>query len=308
MAVMLMPQDAAAAADRSAGRRSPAASQADGTFAIANVPPGRYIAIARAAADAAAIRRTAMQTVVVNGQNIDGVTLVLQPGVTLSGNITVESSGTPSPTDYSVFRVDVPDVDPLPVGGGHRRPRRRRAVGGGGRVEKNGSFTLGEPAAGPALHPRHRRRRAGRARPSGRSKTVTDRRRRRRRRAVRDQAGTERRQRQRRPHRSPTELSGTVTRRAEHAASAALTVIAFSTEPQYWRAQSRRIATSRSSQTGGYPDARAAGRRLLRARGRTTSNRAEWFDPAYLASIKDKATQVTIREGETKTLDLRGAS
>ena len=67
---------------------------------------------------AVAVTRVGSQPVVVNGQNIDSVTLALQPGVTLSGNITVESSGTPAPADYSVFRVDVPEVNPLPFGGG----------------------------------------------------------------------------------------------------------------------------------------------------------------------------------------------
>src|SRR4029079_7721309 len=82
--------------------------------------------------------RVGVQKIVVNGQNVEGVAVVLQPGVTVSGNITVESSGTPAPTDYSQFRVDVQDVDPLPIGGGGR------GFGpGGGRVEKNGVVQIG---------------------------------------------------------------------------------------------------------------------------------------------------------------------
>jgi hypothetical protein len=53
-------------------------SQADGTFVISNVPPGRYVAIARSGGrnnDP----KTAMQSIVVNGQNIGGVSLMLQP-------------------------------------------------------------------------------------------------------------------------------------------------------------------------------------------------------------------------------------
>ena len=102
-----------------------------------------------------------MQSIVVNGQNIDGVTLSLQPGVTLSGNITVESSGTPAPTDYSVFRVDAPDVDPLPIGGGGGG-RGGGPLAGGGRAEKNGTFAVGNLLPGQHYIRVSRRRRAGR--------------------------------------------------------------------------------------------------------------------------------------------------
>ena len=101
-----------------------------------------------------------------------------------------------------------------------------------------------------------------------------------------------------------TELAGTV-RDAQNGGSGGVTVIAFSTEAQYWRAQSRRIATSRTGQNGDY-----------RIRGLPAGDyylvavddveQGEWFDPAYLDSAKDKATRVTLDEGDRKTLDLRG--
>src|SRR5262249_52027456 len=103
-----------------------------------------------------------------------------------------------------------------------------------------------------------------------------------------------------------TELAGTV-RDAQNAGTSGVTVIAFSTESQYWRAQSRRISTSRTGQTGEY-----------RIRGLPAGDyyvmavddveQGEWFDPAYLDSVKDKATRVTLNEGDKKTLDLRGPS
>ena len=150
------------AAGQSAGGRGPLGgpmltgrTQADGTFSIsqrAARPLRRDRAIGRTRRRAAHRR---CRPIVVNGQNIGGVSLTLQPGVTLSGNITVESSGTPAPTDYSAFRVDAPDVTPLPFGGGGGRRRRRGALAaGGGRAEKNGSFPDRQPAARQALHPR----------------------------------------------------------------------------------------------------------------------------------------------------------
>ena len=103
-----------------------------------------------------------------------------------------------------------------------------------------------------------------------------------------------------------TELAGTVRDAIRTRGVGAMTVIAFSTDPQFWRAQSRRIATSRTGDTGAY-----------RIRGLPAGDyyllvtddveQGEWFDPAYLDSVKDKATHVTLQDGDKKTLDLRGA-
>ena len=113
------------------------------------MPPGRYVAVARSGGRGGD-PKTGMQSIVVNGQNVGGVTLVLQPGVTLSGNITVESSGTPAPTDYSGFRVDVPDVDSAAVRRRRRRRRRRSARRRRRRAEKNGGFQI--PNLLPGAH------------------------------------------------------------------------------------------------------------------------------------------------------------
>src|SRR4051812_13067105 len=146
--VLLVPQDTSGGLGRLGGQTLVGRAMADGTFTIANVPPGRYTAVARSGGRSGD-PRTAMQAIAVNGQNVDGVALILQPGVTVSGNITVESSGTPAPADYSIFRVDIPDVDPLPGGG----PGGRGGRGGFGAdagVQKNGSFSI--PHLQPGLH------------------------------------------------------------------------------------------------------------------------------------------------------------
>ena len=101
-----------------------------------------------------------------------------------------------------------------------------------------------------------------------------------------------------------TDLSGTV-RDAQGAGAGGLTVIAFATEPQYWRAQSRRISTSRSGASGAFRiRALPAGDYYVLAVDDV--EQGEWFDPAYLDSVKDKATRVTLNEGDKKTQDLRG--
>ena len=101
-----------------------------------------------------------------------------------------------------------------------------------------------------------------------------------------------------------TQLSGTV-RDARNAAAPALTVIAFSTEPQFWRAQSRHIQTRRTGQTGTY-DLRGLPPGDYYVIAVEDVEQGEWFDPAYLDSVKDKATRVTLRDGDKKTQDLRG--
>jgi hypothetical protein len=286
-------------------------SQADGTFVISNVPPGRYIAVARSGGrnnDP----RTAMQSIVVNGQNVGGVSLMLQPGVTLSGNITVESSGTAAPTDYSGFRVDVPDVTPLPFGGGGGGGRGGLA-GGAGRAERNGTFQVGNLLPG-----RHYIRITGggqgqaQGRGQGQSQgqwtlksvlvagqDVTDQ-------PVDLKPGqnvenvtivlTDR----------STEIAGTVRDR-KNAPATGLTVIAFSSDQQYWRAQSRHIQVVRTDADGAFRlRGLPAGDYLIVAVDDVAQG--EWFDPAYLEQARGSATRITLTEGEKKTLDLRGPS
>jgi hypothetical protein len=243
---------------------------------------------------------------VVNGENIAGVSLILQRGVTVSGNIAVESAGTAAPTDYSTFRIDVPDLAPLPLGGGGGG--RGGPNMSGGRAEKNGAFQVTDLlpgkhfilVTGAAQGPQ------GQAQGQWTLKSVTaggqD---------VTDQAIdlkpgqdvdnitillTDR----------STEISGTV-RDAKSNGIAGLTVIAFSSDPQYWRAQSRHIQAVRTDQSGAF-----------RVRSLPPGDyvivvsddveQGEWFDPAYLEQARTGAKHVSITEGEKTTLDLKGPS
>ena len=84
-------------------------------------------------------------------------------------------------------------------------------------------------------------------------------------------------------------------------------VVAFSTDPQYWHAQSRQIQAARTDQNGTY-----------RLRGLPPGDylivasddveQGEWFDPAYLEQIRDGAKHLSLTEGEKKTQDLIGPS
>jgi hypothetical protein len=295
--VLLMPQDSGGLGPFG-GQVLSGRSQADGTFTIANVPPGRYVAIARSGGRADD-PKTGTQSVAVNGQNIAGVTLVLQGGVTVAGNITVESAGTPAPNDYSSFRVDVPDVTPLPFGGGGGRGGG--PAGSAGRSEKNGAFAVANLLPGKHLI---RVTGAGQGQAQWMLKSVniggqdvTDQ-------AVDLKAGqnidnvtvvlTDR----------TTEISGTV-RDGQSTGMPALTVIAFSTDPQYWRPQSRHIQAVRTDQAGAYRLRNLPpGDYLIVAV--EDVEQGEWFDPAYLEQARTGAKHVSLSEGEKKAQDLRG--
>ena len=302
--VMLVPENSGPLG-RLGGQMLTGRAQADGTFSIASVPPGRYVAVARVGARDEVGPRMGQQSIVVNGQNIDSVTLSLQPGVTLSGNITVESSGTPAPADYSVFRVDAPEVDPLPIGGGGGG-RGGGPLAGGGRSEKNGTFTV--PNLMPGQH--YIRVTGGGVQGAGNAawtvKAITI--------AGQDvsdvpveiKAGqnvdnvtvvlTDR----------TTEVSGTV-RDGKNAGVPALTVIAFSSDEQHWRPQSRRISAVRTDQAGAFRVRNLPpGDYLVVAVDDV--EQGEWFDPAYLQKIREGATRVSISEGEKKVQDLKGPS
>ena len=101
-------------------------------------------------------------------------------------------------------------------------------------------------------------------------------------------------------------IAGTV-RDAKNTGLSALTVIAFSTEPQHWRAQSRRISAVRTDQSGAYRIRNLPpGDYLIVAADDV--EQGEWFDPAYLDRVKGDAQRLSISEGEKKTQDLRGPS
>lgn len=306
--VLMAPQDAAGGPfARLGGQILAGRVQADGTFSIASVPPGRYVAIARSGGGGrggGTELRVGTQPVVVNGQNIDGITLALQPGITLSGNITVESSGTPAPADYSVFRVDAPDVNPLPFAGGGGRGGG--PLGGGGRSEKNGTFTVPNLLPGP----HYIRVSGGGVQGAGQAswtvKSVTV--------AGQDvsDAAIDIKPGQNIDNVSvvltdrTTELSGTV-RNGRNEGVAGLTVVVFSAEAQYWRPQSRRINAARTDQSGTYRVRNLPpGDYLMVAVDDV--EQGEWFDPAYLEKVRQDATRVSISEGEKKTQDLKGAS
>ena len=100
-----------------------------------------------------------------------------------------------------------------------------------------------------------------------------------------------------------TEVSGTV-RDAKNAPAPAITVIAFSTDQQYWRAQSRHIQAVRTDSTGtfGLRGLPPGDYFIVSVDG---VEQGEWFDPTYLEQARTGAARFTVREGAKQTVDLR---
>jgi protocatechuate 3,4-dioxygenase beta subunit len=278
----------------------------DGSFSIRNVPPGRYLAIARSGGRQND-QRIGVQPVVVNGQNIGGLTISLQPEITVSGNIIVDSAGTPAPTDYSAFRIDAPEVNPLPASGGPAG-RGGGPFGTSGRASTNGSFSV------PNLVPgRHYVRISGQGLTQGLTTgtqwslkavlaggaDVTD-------------SGIDLKPGENVDNLTIvltdrlTSITGTV-RDVTGTPVPALTVIAFAADQQYWTAQSRWIQAGRTDQNGTYHlRGLPPGDYLLLVSD--TVEQGEWFDPSFLEQMRNAATRMTLAEGGQKTLDLAAPS
>jgi len=257
----------------------------DGAFAIANVPPGRYVL--RARGDDTETPQFATQPITVNGQDVNDVTIVLSAGGAISGTVTFLPGGS-APPDFSQVRIGAPSIDQSSFG-----PQ------GNARVDKEGRFTIAGVSAGSHL-----------IRPNGNmrgwtlksvtinSRDVTD-----TPLAIRsgeniggvDIVFTDK----------LNEITGTITD-TNGTAMPDFTVLAFPTDSTLWRPQARHIVTARPDQTGKY-----------RVRGLPPgeyylvtvdpTEQGEWFEPAYLDEHRAGAARLTLGDGDVKTQDFRVA-
>jgi len=74
----------------------------DGSFLISNVPPGEYTATTETDNGTRDPRETAMTTVAVTGQDLNGIRLIGQEPATVSGRMTAEGDGSSAPTGARV--------------------------------------------------------------------------------------------------------------------------------------------------------------------------------------------------------------
>jgi uncharacterized protein (DUF2141 family) len=274
----------------------------NGNFAFAGVPPGSYTIAVRAippakpgarmpAAPPPGPTHWAMADVTVDGRDISGVSMTLQPGLTVSG--TLEFEGTTAPPDRARFRVNLVAVQApgeVSVGAPTATP------------DANGAFTIAGVTPGRyrlmASFPTPRPDTTWQLKSSmvagrdtldapidlregtdGAVITFTDR---------------------------VSELTGIIQDAAGQPAPE-YHVVVFSADKSHWGPQSRRIRSVRPGADGKYLFANLPpGDYLLTAV--TDIEPGEWFDPALLDQLARASIKVSLAEGEKKSQDLRLAA
>jgi sarcosine oxidase gamma subunit len=265
-----------------------ATTQADGSFVIPNVSPGRYTIVARggqASADAGATTGTAIQPLAVSGVEIS-VALTLAPGVSAAGTVTLEADGANVPGALTAFRVTL-----TPLGAAAAVPRPGRPP----QTDERGEFAVtdlipghylvrgtapqgwtlkavyvdGRDATDQALE-------IGAHGASGINAIFTDR---------------------------LTTLSGAV-RDGTGAAPAGITVIAYPEDDAMWHSHSRHIASARTGQDGSYRFSGLPPADYLVV-AVDDVEQGEWFDPSFLERMRRHAVRVRLGEGDAQVQAVR---
>jgi uncharacterized protein (DUF2141 family) len=272
---------------------------AEGRFTFAGVTPGSYAILSRGvppgsappAAGPDGMRQTpplwATAEVAVEGQNVSGVTLMLQEGMTVSGKIVLEGTTLPPPqlnrvrvnlaaaqseVNLGTSAVSVDASGQFTISGVTPGRYRLMATMPGARPDTPGwtlksstiggqetldvPFVLGHSATDAVV-------------------TLTD---------------------------APTELSGAVLDSSGQPAPD-YSVVVFSADTQHWTPQSRRIRSVRPSAAGKYiVQNLPAGDYLIAAV--VDVEPGEWFDPNYLRQLVGSSFKITLGESEKKIQDV----
>jgi hypothetical protein len=266
------------------GRTLGARVQWDGSFSIANVPPGRYVI--RARGDDTDPPQFATQPVVVADGDVSNVTVALAPSASISGTVTFQSTQSSTVPEVNQVRIAAPLVDFANVG---PNPVAR--------VNKDGTFTLDGVSAGS-----HWIRTQGGLR-GWTLKSVTL--------SGRDIIDTPLDVRSGQALTGVTlvftdklsEVSGTLTDDQGQPITE-FTVLAFPTDNTLWRPQARQIMTARPDQTGTYQmRGLPAGDYYVTAVDPT--EQGEWFEPAFLDQHRGSAAHLTLGDGDVKKQDFK---
>ena len=261
----------------------------DGTFSISSVPPGRYTAIARGQPARGEQERFAVQAVTVSGPLVSDVTLVLAAATAISGQVTFDGAATPTAQDYTRVRIGLwaPAASSLPMFGGPMNTTPR----------PDGTFTIPNVPAGSRLF-----RVSGLQGPWALKGVYLDGR------DVTDDLFEVK------PGETLGRVSIVVTDKATTLTGAVrdeqdlplsdFTVIAFPSDSNLWRPQSRFIQAVRPDKNGLYTvRGLPAGEYLLRAVDDV--DQGEWYDPELLQTLRAGSTRVLLQEGDTKSVDLK---
>jgi hypothetical protein len=291
--VMLVPDDSRG----SVGGNYSGRVERDGTFSILNVPPGRYLAVARSQLGGGRGGRGGMGTPIfavvplnVVSPVTPGVNLLLLPGAVLTGSVTFQGASQPSPADISRIRIGLwaPAAAALPGFGGAMNATPRN----------DGTFSIADVPAGARMV-----RVSGAPSPwalqtiylDGRDVTDT---------MFDVKAGdsggtlsivfTDR----------ASEVSGAVRDSEDRPLVTGFTAIAFPVDTQLWRPQSRFIQAARPDKNGVYTlRGLPPGEYFLQAIDDV--DQGEWYDPTLLDALRRGAARIVLQEGDKKSQDLK---
>lgn len=285
--VMLVPDDTRGVS----GPNYSARVARDGTFSILNVPPGRYVAIARSGGGGRGGQQGtyAVQPLTVSGPLVTDVSLVLAAGMTVSGQVTFEGATTPSAQDVSRVRIGLwaPSGSSLPMVGGQMNTTPRADgsfsipnVPAGNRMVRVSGLPASWTLKGVYLDGRDVTDELVDLRPGETAGRVTV--------VVTDKTTT---------------ITGAVVDERGGPLTD-FTVIAFSADSNLWRPMSRFIQAVRPDKDGIYTiRGLPPGEYLLRALDDVDQD--EWYDPELLQQLRAGASRVLLQEGDTESLVLK---
>ena len=271
--------------------------RSEGAFSFGDVPPGTYTVLARATVSpagpaGAAEMIWASTEIAVDGERISGLSLALQPGMTVTGRVSFDGTRLKPPVDLKSVRVALTPVQ--------AEGTVAFSPGTNG-IDAHGCFAISGVTPGRyrlgASFP-------GSGRPDGwqmRSASVAGQ-------DTLDVPFTVQ------PSQSisgasivftdhPASLTGVVHNAAGGAANE-FTVILFSADQAHWLPRARRTQATRPSADGAFAfRGLPPGHYHLAAIDDVEAG--EWFDPAFLQRLLPTAMKLTLGEGEQKVQEIR---
>jgi hypothetical protein len=264
--------------------------QSDGSFTIANVAPGAYVLNARSGArigggrggprEASAVEIGSV-ALVVGDSDVSGVAITLTRGASIAGTVVTEGN---SQLNLSTLRISARQIRDTPG----------QAFNASG-VGANGSFQLSTLTGTVALRvenvPAQWVVKSVVIGPTD----VTD--------GAFELRGTEQITNARIVLTDRvSELNGTVSLGKQDAKD--YSVVAFAEDATRWTFPTRFVRMARPNSQGGFTVRGLPGETYLVA-AVDSLEEGEWQDPEFLERLRDAATRVTLRDGETKTVGLQ---
>jgi len=264
---------------------------ANGAFTIGNVAPGSYLLSVRngggfgprGGSGSGAETEVASVPLAVGTQDVTGLVITTTRGATIDGRVVVEGASTPP--NLTSLQVVARALRVSPGGAGRNA-----------RVSADGTFRLSSLIGPVAVQMNGLPSQWTVKSITVSDADVTD--------STLDLRGTEQIANARIVLSDKiAELNGTVSARGQGARE--YTVVVFPDEPSRWTFPTRYIRTARANQAGGFTLRGLPPFGSYLAVAVNYLEEGESQDPAFLDRMRDQATSVALREGETKTIDLR---